>query len=142
MKLKDVVQSLLREVQQISHTETVVGESISVAGTKLIPISRLTLGFGAGVGGGEASAEAKGRKGLGLEMQGAGGGIKVQPVAFIAVDAEGGAQLLSFEQPDQGVVDKLLQIAPELTQQWLDKRRAGEVHVATAPEPVLADKVK
>ena len=125
VEVKDLIKKLLEEIHAISKTETVVGEPLQVGDSKIIPISKLSIGFG--VGGGNASGAGKGNtKADGSVMLGgAGGGVKVQPVAFIAVDPDGGAQLLCLDEPEATVIDKLLHVAPELVER-LALRIKGE----------------
>jgi uncharacterized spore protein YtfJ len=132
MDVKDLIQTLLREVNRISKTETVVGEPLLVGDTKLIPISKLSLAFG--VGGLNSRAEesdAQGGQGQG-SAGGAGGGIRVEPVAFVAVDPSGCAQLLCLDEPEATVLDKLLTVAPELAEKVLDKLRSASATPAPA----------
>jgi len=116
VEVRDLIKKLLEEINAISKTETVVGEPLEVGATKIIPISKLSIGFGVGggnvSGAGEGDAKAEG----GAQLGGAGGGVKVQPMAFIAVDPEGGAQLLTLDEPEATVIDKLLTVAPDLVE--------------------------
>ena len=48
MEVNDLIKKLLKEVHTISTTETVVGEALQVGKSKLIPISKLSIGFGVG----------------------------------------------------------------------------------------------
>lgn len=130
MKLKKLMQGLLSEIRQISQTETVVGEPIVVGQTKLIPINRLSMGFGFGAGNGDAGLAGQKSGDMGMEMEAVGGGLRVHPMAFIAVDEQGAAQLLSFDEPEDTVLDKLLQVAPELAQRLMQRKENG------AQEPV------
>ncbi len=123
MEVKELIQKLLGEVHKISSTETVVGEPLLVGKSKLIPISKLSIGFGVGGAESQATGESQASgKGQG-QFAGAGGGLRVEPVAFIAVDPEGRAQLLCLDEPEATVLDKLLTVAPELAERVLARTR-------------------
>ncbi len=132
--VKDLIKKLLEEINTISKTETVVGKPLKVGDSKIIPISKLSIGFGVGganaAGAGDGTAKADGS----LTLGGAGGGVKVQPVAFIAVDPDGGAQLLCLDEPEATVIDKLLHVAPELVER-LALRIKGEKPEQLETEP-------
>ncbi|MFH1808111.1 MAG: spore germination protein GerW family protein [Pseudomonadota bacterium] len=132
MDVKNMITRLLDEMHHISKTETVVGEPLVVGNTKLIPISKLSLAFG--VGGLTSHAEESSpQSGQGQgSVGGAGGGIRVEPVAFVAVDPSGRAQLLCLDEPEATVIDKLLTVAPELAERLL-KRIAPERAEAALP---------
>ena len=138
MEIKDLIKKLLSEINAISKTETVVGEPLQVGRSKLIPISKLSIGFGVGgvssnaQGGSEASGGGEGQIG------GAGGGLRVEPMAFIAVDPEGRAQLLCLDEPEATVIDKLLHVAPELVDKLMARVR-GEPAIEAAEDTAATD---
>ncbi len=118
MDVAKIIESLLNEVQQISRADTVVGDPIEVGASKLIPISKLSLGFGVGAGNGEGEGQAGTSAGMGASAGGAGGGVKIQPMAFIAVAPDGSAQLLSLDEPESNLIEKLLQVVPEIVEKY------------------------
>ncbi len=127
MEVAELIKRLLKEIHTISKTETVVGEPLVVGDSKIIPISKLSLGFG--VGGLSTQAEGSGPESgeAATNGGGAGGGVKVQPVAFVVVDPQGGAQLLCLDEPESSVIDKILSVAPELVDRITGKVRTGKV---------------
>jgi len=139
MKLKALMQGLLSEMRQISQTDTVVGEPILVGQTKLIPINRLSMGFGFGAGSGDAGLAGQKSGDMDVEMEAVGGGLRVHPMAFIAVDEQGAAQLLSFDEPEATVLDKLLQVAPELAQRLMQRKEHVAAVDDAAPPEQLGD---
>lgn len=76
------------ELHRIVQTKTVVGEPVEAGDLTLIPVSRITFGFGAGGG-----QEGKGRSGT-------GGGATVEPIAFVVIDRDGKAQILTLSDKD------------------------------------------
>lgn len=137
MEITELVKKLLQEMHHISKTETVVGEPLQVGKSKVIPICKLTLGFGAGGGNATAEGATESSADIAGTAGGAGGGVKVQPVAFVAVDPEGGAQLLCLDEPAATVIDKLLTVAPDLVDKVASRfkgDKAKAMDAAAEPE--------
>jgi uncharacterized spore protein YtfJ len=133
VEVKDLIKKLLEEINAISKTETVVGEPLQVGDSKIIPISKLSIGFGVGGGNASGAGDGDAKAGGSLTAGGAAGGVKVEPVAFIAVDPEGGAQLLCLDEPEATVIDKLLHVAPELVERLALRIKGGKAgHVDDA----------
>jgi len=83
-----LIERVMGELHRIVQTQTVVGEPVQAGGITLIPVSKISFGFGAGGG-----LEGKGQSGT-------GGGATVEPIAFVVIDAEGSAQLLTFKEKE------------------------------------------
>ncbi|MBN2105130.1 sporulation protein [bacterium] len=79
MVIQDLVKTVLKELREISKTQTVVGDPIKVQAATVIPVSKVSLGFG--IGGGEGSEKSS-------AYEGTGGGISIEPQAFIVVQNE------------------------------------------------------
>ena len=90
MDLSKLVEALLSEMKQIASSQTVVGEPIRVGESTVIPVNKLSLGFGVGTGRADRNGHAA------PPASALGGGLTVQPQAFIVVDAAGAARLLSL----------------------------------------------
>ena len=58
--LKDLLSSIMGELREIATTETVVGKPVGLGDKKVVPISRVLVGFG--VGGGEGKPKDKERE--------------------------------------------------------------------------------
>ncbi len=84
-----LIERVMGELHRIVQTQTVVGEPVQAGSVILVPVSKISFGFGAGGGG----QEGKGQSGT-------GGGATVEPIAFVVIDAEGKAQLLTFKEKD------------------------------------------
>ena len=70
MSLSQTIESLLAEVKNITKSETVFGDPLTIGDTTIIPITKIYLGFAAGgVGKGE----------------GTGGGVQVTPVGIVSI---------------------------------------------------------
>ncbi len=106
MDISKLVTALLSEMKAISASETVVGKPIRVGEATVIPVNRLSLGFGLGGGGGNGNGSD------GASM--AGGGVTIQPLAFIVVDTEGHAHLLSVSGRTDSPLIRAIEMLPEV----------------------------
>lgn len=137
MDITNVISALLSEMQRISSSETVVGKPIRVGDATIIPISKLGLGFGAGV------ADARGSRAQttdgAMGGAGAGGGISVDPQAFIVVDKDGQAQLLSLQQSKESVLTRAIELLPQVVEKVADATANASSRLLdrAAPEPAL-----
>ena len=102
--LKDLLSSILGELREIATTETVVGTPVELGDKKVIPISRILVGFGVGGGEGKSKEKEKGFGGAG------GGGARVEPVGFIVMDAES----ISFLPTKAGKIDAIIELIPDV----------------------------
>lgn len=87
---------LLGQLEKISKAETVAGQPIVADKTTIIPVSKVTIGFAAGgsdAGGEVGTVQRRGT----ISIGGTGGGISVEPVAFIVVTPDGKPQLLPMK---------------------------------------------
>src|SRR5213075_2369817 len=79
-KIAEVVESLLKGVQGISKSETIIGAAQQAGDATVIPVHRLKIAFGAA----SANAGARGAKvGGDSGGHGAGGAVELEPVAAI-----------------------------------------------------------
>jgi len=112
MMLTDVIKTAMDQMKLVARTETVVGEPIVAGGVTLIPVSRVSIGFAAG---GASESKPSGA--------GTGGGVSIQPVAFVAV-VDGKVQIHSLTKSDLDL-SKLFAMAPDLVQKlgkWLEPK--------------------
>ena len=97
--IESLVERVMGELHRIVQTETVVGEPVKAGELTLIPVSKISFGFGAG------GQEGKGQSGT-------GGGATVEPIAFVVVDAEGRAQILTLREKEAGW-GQLVELVPD-----------------------------
>jgi uncharacterized spore protein YtfJ len=118
MDLKEITQTLLAEIHRISGSETVVGKPMKLGDATIVPVCKLTIGFGTGT--------VKGRGGgtTGAEGGGAGGGISVEPVAFFAVDKDGGTRLLTLKDSRTAALTRVVDLVPEVLDRVLGRGTA------------------
>lgn len=115
--VKDVLKDLLGELRAIGKTEAVIGNEMKVGEFTIVPVSKISVG----VGGGGSSGEAH-RKG-GAPGAGAGGGVRVEPVAFLVV-REDKISLLSVAKG--GVLKGIFESIPELITRLKGMKKKGE----------------
>jgi len=114
MDVSKLITALLSGMKEISVSETVVGAPIRSAGSTIIPVNKVTLGFGTGAASTRSGASTKAN---GLESSAVGGGLTVDPQAFIVVNAEGQAQLLSLKDSRGATVLRAFELLPSVLSQ-------------------------
>jgi uncharacterized spore protein YtfJ len=95
-----LIERVMGELHRIVQTRTVVGEPVEAGDLTLIPVSKITFGFGAG--GGESDKA----------HSGTGGGATVEPIAFVVVDGNGKAQILTLREKEASW-GQLVELVPE-----------------------------
>ncbi|MEW6752443.1 MAG: spore germination protein GerW family protein [Candidatus Latescibacterota bacterium] len=112
--IETLVERVLGELHRIVQTETVVGTPVQAGDLTLIPVSKISFGFGAGGG-----REGKGGAGT-------GGGGTVEPIAFVVIDAQGRAQILSLREHEV-TWRQLMHLVPDAVDKIraLMKKRGG-----------------
>lgn len=100
MGIDNIASVILEKLRAIAQTETVVGKPITVDNTTLIPVSKVSVGFGLGSNTGKH------------ELAGSGGGVSVEPIAFIVV-SEGSAKIMSLTR-EKDIFGKAIDLVPEI----------------------------
>lgn len=102
--VESMLKVLLGQLENISKAETVTGTPIVADKTTIIPVSRVAIGFAVGGtdAGGEGGASRRGK----ISVGGTGGGISVEPIAFIVVGPDGKPQLL----PIKGTINSVARV--------------------------------
>lgn len=102
-----VMTSLLKGVDSVLSTKTVVGEPINVGDTILVPLVDVSFGLGAGAG-----IQDKKNKGAG------GVGGKMSPSAILVIQ-NGKTKLVNIKQQDG--LTKVLDMVPDLVDKFTHK---------------------
>ncbi len=100
MSIDTIASVILEKLRSIAQTDTVIGKPIVVDNTTLIPVSKVSVGFGLGSNTGKS------------ELAGSGGGLSVEPIAFIVV-SDGNARLMSLTR-EKDVFGKAIDLVPEV----------------------------
>lgn len=119
--LSELMHSAMEKVHEMVDTNTIVGQPINTPdGVTLIPISKVSFGFGSG--GGDYGKSASPGKGFG---GGAGGAVKIDPVAFLVVK-EGQTRVIPVAAPPVTTVDRIVEMAPDImdkVEKYFDKKK-------------------
>ena len=103
----NMMEGMLHKIREMIDANTVMGTPVTTPdGTTIIPISKVSIGFG---GGGSDFATNKASNPFG---GGAGGGVKVTPVAFIVV-SNGNVRMLPVAQAANTTADRLVEMIPD-----------------------------
>ena len=120
-KLQDMIRTSLESIRAMVDANTVVGTPIETpAGTTIIPISKVSVGYASG------GVDFNGKKPASSKNFGGGGGtgLSVAPVCFITVDADGRVDLLPLGPANSGdTIDKVVDLV-ERTPDILSKLKA------------------
>ena len=111
-----LVKTVLSELKEITQTKTVVGEPIRSGRVVIVPVSRISIGFGAG--GGKQEGKTK-------EAKGTGGGVSIDPLAFLVI-RENDVELLSIRKDGIGlgqVVEQLPEVFEKI-KKWAGRKNA------------------
>lgn len=108
-QFQGVVESLLKGMNTVLSTKTVVGEATKIGDTIILPLVDVTFGVGAGSG--------NSSKGSGTGAGGIGG--KMTPSAVIVIQ-NGTVKLVNVKNQD--TVTKVLDMVPDMVDKFLEKK--------------------
>lgn len=108
--VENVINNAIDGLKKMIDVNSVIGDPVKISdSTTIIPVSKVSMGFASG-GSGFGNSPQKDNFG-----GGAGGGIKISPVAFLVV-TDGNVRLVSVsESPDE--LDKIFTKIPEVIDQ-------------------------
>lgn len=116
-QFQGVVESLLRGMDTVLSTKTVVGEATKVGDTIILPLVDVSFGIGAGAGSGANNGKNT--------SSGAGGmGGKMTPSAVIVIK-DGVTKLVNIKQQD--AVTKVLDMIPDLVNRFTKPKDKDEM---------------
>ncbi len=119
MDLNELLGGLMAEVRKVSDTATMIGEPLKIGNNHMVPLLSVTLGFGTAT---TDLSGSGGRRGARAEGGGAGGGMVVEPRAFVVVGSDGIPQLVALKNGKHGVLQRAIELRP------------GDVAALEAPE--------
>jgi uncharacterized spore protein YtfJ len=105
----EILKSVVGELREISKSETIIGDPITVGDKTVIPVVKISVGFGAGGGQGEHEKQGSGFGG------GGGGGAKIEPAAFIIMDKDGISLLPATKGKWEGIIESIPGIAKKIS---------------------------
>jgi uncharacterized spore protein YtfJ len=139
MDLKGLMKELLSELGKISQSDAVVGTVRDAGKAKILPLSKISIGFGTAIGdvGGNAK-RGQSQSDAGADAGGAGGAIVVEPRAFVVVGEDGVPHMLALHQGKTAVVRRGVEILPDADR--LPSLSAGNVSEPKPPALGTASK--
>lgn len=107
--LPNMLDKTIEKIREMVSVNSVVGEPITTPdGVTIIPVSKVSVGVG---GGGSDFANKHG--GEAPFGGGAGGGVKVTPVAFLVVK-EGNVRVVTIPTPANSTADRIVEQVPDV----------------------------
>lgn len=105
--IQDILATSMEKLRELVDVNTIIGTPITVnENTTIIPISKVSFGFGSGGSDFPANSQKEAFGG------GSGGGVSIQPLAFIVV-SNGDVKLLQMSSSNN-TADKVVNLVPEL----------------------------
>lgn len=131
--IESLMKTAMENLKEMVDVNKIVGDAVETPdGSVIIPISRVSFGFAAG--GTEFEQQANsGNHNNNNQAElpfggGSGGGVSVQPVAFL-VAGQGQVRLLPVDR--HAMLDRLIDLAPQMIEQIQEIfNRRGEGHGA------------
>ena len=109
--LPNMLENTIAKLRDMVDVNSVVGDPITTAdGVTIIPISKVSVGFG---GGGSDFVSRHANKHENPFGGGAGGGVKVTPIAFLIVK-EGSVRMLPVAAPANTTADRVVEMVPDV----------------------------
>jgi len=108
-----VMTSLLKGVDSVLSTKTVVGEAITIGDTIILPLVDVSFGIGAGAGNQEKKSSG-----------GGGVGGKLTPSAVLVIK-DGHTKLVNIKQQD--TMTKILDMIPDVIDRFTTKNEPEEL---------------
>lgn len=115
-QFQGVIESLLKGMDTVLSTKTVVGEATQIGDTIILPLVDVTFGVGAGAGSNADKNSASGAGGLGGKMT---------PSAVLVI-RNGSTKLVNIKNQD--AVTKVLDMIPDIMERFTKpKDQGGEI---------------
>ena len=126
-QFQGVVESLLRGMDTVLSTKTVVGEATQVGDTIILPLVDVTFGVGAGAGNNGQKNSASGAGGLGGKMT---------PSAVLVIK-NGYTKLGNIKSQD--TMTKILDMIPDIVDKFTKPKEEGEMSDAEVVDIAFPD---
>ena len=120
--LPNMLEQTIAKIREMVDVNSVIGTPITTPdGVTIIPISKVSVGFG---GGGSDFVSKNVNKQENPFGGGAGGGVKVVPIAFLIVK-DGNVRMLPVAAPASTTADRVVDMVPDVLDKvsaFLDSR--------------------
>ena len=108
--LPNMLDSTIAKIREMVDVNSVVGDPIVTAdGVTIIPVSKVSVGFG---GGGSDFVSKNANHQDNPFGGGAGGGVKIDPIAFLVVSG-GTVRMLPVPVPANTTPDRIVELIPD-----------------------------
>lgn len=115
--IPNMLENTIAKIREMVDANTVIGTPITTAdGVTIIPVSKISVGVG---GGGSDFVSKNVNKQENPFGGGAGGGVKVSPVAFLVVK-EGNVRVLPIPAPANTTADRIVEQVPDVLDKLAD----------------------
>ncbi|MDE6763758.1 MAG: sporulation protein YtfJ [Oscillospiraceae bacterium] len=134
-KVKDLVSSAIGKIHELSDADTVIGNPIKIdGGITIIPVSKVSYGFAAGGSDLPSKTEKE------IFGGGSGGGVTINPLAFIVVSGEDVKllELGSGNSPANAIVSAVPDLITKIQSMFTkkkDKDSDAPINIADISEP-------
>ena len=109
--LPNMLENTIAKIREMVDVNSVVGDPITTAdGVTFIPVSKVSVGVG---GGGSDFVSRNLNKQENPIGGGAGGGVKVTPIAFLIIK-DGNVRMLPVAAPANTTADRIVEQVPDL----------------------------
>ena len=120
-----MLENTISKIREMLDANTVVGTPITTPdGVTIIPVSKISVGFG---GGGSDFVSKNSNRHENPFGGGAGGGVKVAPVAFLVVK-DGITRVLPVAMPAMTTADRVIEMVPQVmdrVENFIEKKKAN-----------------
>lgn len=107
----NMLENTIAKIRELISVNSVVGDPITTPdGVTIIPVSKVSIGFG---GGGSDFVSRNANKQENPFGGGAGGGVKVDPIAFLVV-SNGNVRLLPVAAAASTTADRIVEMVPDV----------------------------
>ena len=108
--LPNMLDKTIAKIREMVDVNSVIGDPITTPdGVTIIPVSKVSVGFG---GGGSDYVSRNANKQDNPFGGGAGGGVKVTPIAFLIVK-DGNVRMMPVATPANTTADRLVEMIPD-----------------------------
>lgn len=129
--LEGLMGVTLDKIREMVGSNTIIGDPITVEGTMILPVSKVTFGFASG--GSDFGAKTTKE----LFGGGSGAGVSVTPVAFLVI-RDGNVRTIQLADSNS-TVDRALNMLPELVDKLCALTAKKEAKAAPAGEDAPAE---
>ena len=112
-----MLENTIAKIREMVDVNSVVGTPITTPdGVTIIPVSKISVGVG---GGGSDYVSKHANKYENPFGGGAGGGVKVSPVAFLVIK-EGNVRVITIPTPANTTADRIVEQVPDVLDKLAD----------------------